>query len=296
MQDRQIRKAVIPVAGLGTRLLPITKAIPKEMLPIVDRPAVHLIVEEAVDAGIEQIIFITGRGKNAIEDYFDHNFELNEVLRRRNRSVDVTMLEDIATRGSFSFVRQTEPLGLGHAVLCAEPFMGDEPFAVLLGDDLIFGEKQSKPAIEQLISAYHRTQTSQVALMEVPREDLHRYGVADGRASPENEREFDIRGLEEKPRAGTEKGSHAIVGRYVLSPKIWPILKGMTLRPGEELQITGALEQLRQEHGLKGYCFEGTRIDAGDRIGLLHANLFAALRRDDMRVETFELLKQIMGM
>ncbi len=290
MQCKPVRKAVVPVAGLGTRLLPITKAIPKEMLPIVDRPAVHLIVEEALNAGIEQIIFITGRGKNAIEDYFDHNFELNEVLRRRNRSNDVTMLEDIATRGVFCFARQTEPLGLGHAVLCAEPFVGDEPFAVLLGDDLIFQNDTYEPAIGQLIEAFQRSAISQVAIMEVPREELHRYGVAEGRASPEHDREFDIKGLEEKPAQGTEKGEHAIVGRYVLSPKIWPILKALTIAPGEELQITGALETLRYEFGLKGYLFEGTRIDAGDRIGYLRANIYSALQRADTRDDMLKLL------
>lgn len=293
MQKKIIRKAVIPVAGLGTRFLPITKAIPKEMLPIVDRPAVHLIVEEALDSGIEQIVFVTGRQKNAIEDYFDHHFELNEVLRRRNRSDDLAMLEGIAARGSYSFVRQNHPLGLGHAVLCAHPFVGDEPFAVLLGDDLIFSKSGSKPALRQLIEAYEQRSLSQVALMQVPQAQIHKYGVAEGGLHPSREDVFQIDGLEEKPATGTERGDHAIVGRYVLSPEIWPILKSMSPDAGEEMQMTAALEMLRQKQGLEGCRFKGHRIDAGDRLGYLKANLFAALRRDDLREDMRALLKEL---
>lgn len=294
MQKKIIRKAVIPVAGLGTRFLPITKAIPKEMLPIVDRPAVHLIVEEALDSGIEQIVFVTGRQKNAIEDYFDHNFELNEVLRRRNRSEELAMLEGIAARGSFSFVRQNDPLGLGHAVLCAEPFIGDEAFAVLLGDDLIFSKAGSRPALRQLIDGYGHSALSQVALMQVPREEIYRYGVVEGQLNATDKSVFDISGLEEKPEAGSEKSDYAIVGRYVLSPKIWPILKSMSPKAGEEMQMTSALELLMRDEGLKGCNFTGTRIDAGDRIGYLKANIYAALLREDLRSELRSLLQTML--
>jgi UTP--glucose-1-phosphate uridylyltransferase len=293
MQEKLIRKAVIPVAGLGTRFLPITKAIPKEMLPIVDRPAVHLIVEEALDSGIEQIVFVTGRQKNAIEDYFDHNFELNEVLRRRNRSEDLVMLEGIATRGSFSFIRQTEPLGLGHAVLCAEPIIGNEPFALLLGDDLIFSKHDYPPALKQLIDAFTQSHMSQVALVKVPTDELHRYGVAEGQFAQFDDCIFDISGLEEKPAKGSERGNHGIVGRYILTPEIWPILKSMSPEPGGEMQITPALEILRKRAGLQGYRFHGTRIDAGDRLGYLRANLYAALHRADLRDEARSLLKEL---
>jgi UTP--glucose-1-phosphate uridylyltransferase len=285
---KRVRKAVMPVAGLGTRFLPATKAIPKEMLPIVDVPTVQLNVEECVASGIEEIIFVTARGKGAIEDHFDRAAELESLLERKGRTEDVAALRRLSTMARFVSVRQGEARGLGHAVLCARDAIGDEPFAVLLGDDLFVGKP---PGLAQLLGVHERQGLGVVGLKQVPVGQEHLYGIvggdriADGGAGADASRTLRISKLVEKPGPGTAPSQLAIIGRYVLPPEIFPILERTPPGRGDEIQLTDALATLCAERGLCGIEMAGRRFDAGDRAGYVLAVLYHALNRADIGAE-----------
>jgi UTP--glucose-1-phosphate uridylyltransferase len=289
----KVRKAVIPAAGLGTRFLPATKAIPKEMLPIVDVPTIQLVVEEAVRAGIEDIVLVNGRHKSAIEDHFDHAYELEHTLRERGKDELLAAAERVSTMARLISVRQKQPLGLGHAVLCAREVIGDEPFAVLLGDDLIDNDKQ--PGIGQLCRVYEETGAGAVMVMEVAPGQEHLYGIVEGRSDGKGR--IRIHNLVEKPAPGTAPSRMAVVGRYVLPAAIWPLLE--TTRPGVggEIQLTDALLKLAHSDvpGLIGVAVDGTRHDAGDKLGYLRANLAYALKRPDMRADVLDLMRELIA-
>ncbi len=284
----KIRKAVIPVAGLGTRFLPATKAVPKELLPIVDIPAIQVVIEEVVAAGIEQVVLITGRGKGAIMDHFDHSYELEDTLRRRGKGDEIEELERIASMVRAVAVRQKAPLGLGHAVLCAKAAVGDEPFVVLLPDDIIDAEV---PATRQLVDQYERYGAGVIALLEVPEADTPMYGIMSGEAM--SERAHRIFSLVEKPPAGEAPSNLAVIGRYVLPPEIFDYLEQTTPGHGGEIQLTDALQALARDRGLVGYEFEGTRHDIGDKSGFLKANIEFALKRDDLGPALRDYLAEI---
>jgi UTP--glucose-1-phosphate uridylyltransferase len=268
---------VIPAAGLGTRFLPATKSIPKEMLPIVDTPTIQYIVEEAVSSGVDEVVLIQGRYKSAIEDHFDISFELERVLGERGKARERDALRSIANLVSLVSVRQKEPLGLGHAVLCAEPIVGDAPFAVALGDDLI---DSRVPAVKQLVDCYERHQKGVVALMKVPDAETHLYGIAAGARI--GEREIRIETMVEKPKSAPPSNL-AVIGRYVLPARVFELLRNTRPGVGGEIQLTDALAALARVEGLIGYEFEGERHDAGDRLGYLKANIAYALKRADLK-------------
>jgi UTP--glucose-1-phosphate uridylyltransferase len=282
-----IRKAVIPAAGLGTRFLPATKAVPKELLPIVDRPTIQYIVEEAVAAGVRDVILVCARGKDSIVDHFDIAGELEGHLERTGKHELRAQMRAIAKMARVVTVRQQEPLGLGHAVLCAKALVGDEPFVVMLGDDII---DAAVPATKQLADCYGRHGLGTIALMEVPPQDTHLYGIAAGRTL--DARTIRIDQLVEKPRKDPPSNL-AVIGRYVLPPRIFEILERVTPGVGGEIQLTDALAVLAREEGLLGYRFEGDRYDAGDRLGYLKANLAFALKRPDLRPQLLEYLREV---
>jgi UTP--glucose-1-phosphate uridylyltransferase len=268
---------VLPVAGLGTRFLPATKTIPKEMLPIVDIPTVQLNVEECVASGIEEIIFVTARGKETIENHFDRSAELEALLEKRGKTADLEAIRRLTTMAKFISVRQSEARGLGHAVLCAKAAVGDEPFAVLLGDDLL---ESKRPGLRQLIDNYDRWGQGVVALKEVPAGQEHLYGIVDG--DKVADRDWRLRRLIEKPAPGTAPSRLAIIGRYVLPPEIFEILEQTPPGRGGEIQLTDAMAVLCDRSGMHGLEVEGRRFDAGDRAGYVLAVLYYALRRSDI--------------
>ncbi len=281
-----VKKCVVPAAGLGTRFLPATKAVPKEMLPIVDTPTIQYIVEEAVSAGVENVILIQGRYKAAIEDHFDISYELERTLKERGKSKEFEALHRISNLASLTTIRQKEPLGLGHAVLCAEQAVGMEPFAVALGDDLIDAEV---PGIKQLVDCYERHKKGVVALMRVPENQTHMYGIA---AGPKiGEREYRIDSLVEKPKSNAPSNL-AVIGRYVLPSKIFLMLRSIKPGVGGEIQLTDALAELARVDGLIGYEFEGVRHDAGDRLGYMQANIAYALKRPELRDGLLEFMRK----
>jgi len=273
-----LRKVVIPAAGLGTRFLPATKAVPKELLPIVDTPTLQLIVEEAVKAGVAQVVVVNGRGKTAIEDHFDRSYELEDTLLRKNKTGLLEQVRAVSDMVRLVSVRQKEPLGLGHAVLAAQPAVGDEWFGVLLGDDLIDSDD---PAIGQLARVAAATGKAAVALMPVADDQVHLYGVAAGKALPDGN--IQVERMVEKPPRGTAPSNLAVVGRYLLPPDIFGILEQVKPGAGGEIQLTDALAVLAQQGRLIGVRFKGTRHDAGDRLGYLIANVAYALKRPDLR-------------
>jgi len=283
----KIRKAVIPAAGLGTRFLPATKAVPKELLPIVDRPTIQYIVEEAVAAGVRDVILVCARGKDSIVDHFDIAAELEGHLERTGKHELRRQMRALAKMANIVTVRQQEPLGLGHAVLCAKALVGDEPFVVMLGDDII---DAAVPATKQLADCYERHQLGTIALMEVPPQDAHLYGVAAGR--PLDDRTLRIERLVEKPKTDAPSNL-AVIGRYVLPPGIFEILERVKPGVGGEIQLTDALSVLAREEGLLGYRFEGDRYDAGDRFGYLKANIAFALKRPDLRPQLLDYLREV---
>jgi UTP--glucose-1-phosphate uridylyltransferase len=291
----RVRKAVIPVAGLGTRFLPATKAVPKEMLPIVDKPTIQYVVEEAFAAGIEHVVLVQGRFKGAIEEHFDTSYELEDTQAKRGKMADVEMLQKISRMGVISSIRQKAPLGLGHAVLSAYPIVGDEPFAVLLGDDLVRTDVGQRSGIGQLMDAYHTTKLGQVALMTVPLSEVHKYGAAEGTLDAKDKHHFHISALVEKPPKGTEKTDQAIIGRYVLPPSIWALLRDTKPGKGGEIQLTDALDVLRQREGLMGCRFDGRRVDAGDKLGYLEANLLEGLTRPDLKDGLLALMRDLLA-
>jgi UTP--glucose-1-phosphate uridylyltransferase len=284
----KVRKAVIPVAGLGTRFLPATKVVPKELLPIVDIPSIQYVVQEAVDAGIEEIIFVTGRGKDGIEDHFDEAPELEQILSDRGQSEMVKMLRRIAEMTEVVSVRQKKPLGLGHAVLCARDLVGNEPFAVLLADDLIDSDT---PCVRQLLNIFEETQESVIALMEVAETEVQQYGVIRGKEI--KKRLYQVEATVEKPAAKDAPSRMAIIGRYVLRPEIFPILQQLPSGKGGELQLTDGLSQLLHERKVYGCEFLGDRYDIGDKFGFVRATVAYALKRPDLKDKVLEYLKAI---
>ncbi len=278
----RVRKAVFPAAGWGTRFLPATKAQPKEMLPLVDKPIIQYGVEEAVAAGIEQIIIITSTHQGALEDHFDLNHELESVLEEKGEIEKLRQVRAITDLAQLAYVRQKEQLGLGHAVLMAKDLIGHEPFAVILPDDVVVADR---PCIGQLIHAYHQTHASVVALMEVPDEETNRYGVIGGElveGALNHGRLHKVSQVIEKPALGTAPSNLAIIGRYVLTPKIFDKLEQTQRGAGGEIQLTDAIEALMEEQGVYGYEFEGTRYDAGTTMGWMKASVELALQRPDL--------------
>jgi len=286
----KLRKAVIPVAGLGTRFLPATKTVPKELLPIVDIPSIQYVVQEAVDAGIEEIIFVTGRGKDGIEDHFDEAPELEQVLAERGNTEMVKTLRRIAEMTEVVSVRQKQPLGLGHAVLCARDLVGDEPFAVMLADDLIDSDT---PCIRQLAEIFDDTQESVIALMEVPESEVHQYGVIQGTEIKKGL--YRVEATVEKPSAKDAPSRMAIIGRYVLRPEIFSILKNQPAGRGGEIQLTDGLSQLVRDRKIFGCEFVGDRYDIGDKFGFVRATVAYALKRADLKDKVAAYLKSVVG-
>ncbi|MCA0756803.1 UTP--glucose-1-phosphate uridylyltransferase GalU [Paenibacillus sp. N4] len=274
--EKRIRKAIIPAGGLGTRFLPATKAQPKEMLPIIDKPAIQYIVEEAVSSGIESIIIVSGRNKRAIEDHFDKSAELEMELEARHNEDMLKMVRDISRLADIYYVRQKEPLGLGHAVMCARRFIADEPFAVLLGDDIL---KSDPPCLSRMIEIYEQQRSSVVAVMEVPWDQTHKYGIVDIEAGQQVAR---VRDIVEKPAPGQAPTNYAVVGRYVLDPAIFDLLEKAEPGKGGEIQLTDSLQQLNRLSSLTAYRFDGRRHDVGDKLGFVQATIDFALERDDL--------------
>jgi UTP--glucose-1-phosphate uridylyltransferase len=276
----QVRKAVFPAAGLGTRFLPATKAQPKEMLPLVDKPTIQYVVEEAVASGLEEIILVTGRNKRAIEDHFDAAFELEYYLQDRGKTEELAQIKTISELASVSYVRQKEPLGLGHAILCARPIVGGEPFGVFLGDDIIVSET---PCMRQLLDVYARHDGPVVAVMRIPREEIGRYGVIE--AKPLGGNVYEVLDMVEKPAPEDAPSDLAIIGRYVLTPDLFPILAETSPDARGEIQLTNGLRTLRQKRPIYALEFEGRRYDTGDKLGFLKATVDFALARPDLRDE-----------
>jgi UTP--glucose-1-phosphate uridylyltransferase len=277
----RVRKAVFPVAGLGTRFLPATKAMPKEMLPIVDKPLIQYAVEEALKSGIEEIIFVTGRNKTALEDHFDHSCELEHTLMARNKDALLKELHTlIPETGTISYTRQNEPLGLGHAIWCARNIVGSEPFAVLLADDLI---KADTPCLGQMLEQFEHLQASMVAVVEVERENISKYGILDADAPTNGVTQ--IRGLVEKPDPDKAPSNLAIIGRYILTPEIFAILDQKETGAGGEIQITDAMARLLKAQSIYGFTYKGTRFDCGSKAGFQMANLSYAMDRPEMRTQ-----------
>jgi len=287
----KVRKAVFPAAGLGTRFLPATKAQPKEMLPIVDKPIIQYGVEEAIQSGIQNIIIVTGRGKSAIEDHFDVSFELEYLLESRSKKELLAIVRGISDMINVSYIRQKEALGLGHAVLRAQELVGDEPFAVVLADDLIDAET---PCLRQLLDVYNFFNAPVLAVMEVPNDKISAYGVIDAEPVSHNgssERVYRIRDLVEKPSAADAPSNLAIIGRYVLTPEIFGCVQAIDAGAGSEIQLTDALRYQLRSRPLYACRFEGTRHDAGDKLGFLKATVEYALRRHDLGGPFREYLK-----
>ena len=287
---KPVRKAVFPVAGMGTRFLPATKAIPKEMLPVVDKPVIQYAVEEAREAGIEQFVFITGRGKHVIADHFDHAYELESLLSAREKTAELnSLLESLPKTGSVGMIRQQQPLGLGHAVWCARHFVGNEPFAVLLPDDLMVG----KPgALAQMIASYNQVGGGIiVAAEEKPRDEIKRYGVVNPGKTSGNITE--VKGMVEKPATGTEPSNLCVIGRYILQPEIFGILDKQERGAGNEIQLTDAMAKMigtTPFHAVKTDC---ARYYCGDKVGFLHANIAVALSRPDISSALIPILKRL---
>jgi UTP--glucose-1-phosphate uridylyltransferase len=273
----EVRKAVIPAAGMGTRFLPVTKASPKEMLPLVDKPIIQAVVEEAVRSGLREVILITGRGKRAIEDHFDVSAELENALTARGQTELLERIRAISRMADFAYIRQKEPKGLGHAILTASFAVGDSPFAVLLGDDIIDGPD---PCIRQLMRVFARERRAVVALMEVPDSEVHRYGIIEG--DDLGGGLYRVRRLVEKPRREEAPSNLAVIGRYVLPPSVFPAIEALTPGVGQEYQLTDALDALARGEGVFGLVFDGVRHDAGDRLGFLKANLHFALKDPEL--------------
>jgi UTP--glucose-1-phosphate uridylyltransferase len=286
----KIKKAVFPVAGLGTRFLPATKAMAKEMLPVVDKPLIQYAVEEAFDAGIEQIIFVTGRGKKALEDHFDRCFEVELTLKNKGKTELLKQIQELVPKtGTIIYTRQNEPLGLGHAIWCARDIVGDEPFAVLLADDLI--QTDNKPVLKEMVKKFDRFRASIAAVMEVDNDQTDKYGILDAVKLEDNI--FQINDMVEKPLPEEAPSNLAIIGRYILTPSIFKHLGKKETGAGGEIQLTDAMKALLKEQPIFGYKFEGTRFDCGDKAGFQMANLAFALERPDMREKLIHFIREI---
>jgi UTP--glucose-1-phosphate uridylyltransferase len=287
---KKVRKAVFPAAGLGTRFLPATKAQPKEMLPLVDKPIIQYVIEEAVAAGLTSIIIVTGRGKNAIEDHFDVSYELEKLLEERGKTDLLDQVRSISNLINVSYVRQGEQLGLGHAVLMAKDLVGDEPFAVMLGDDII---DSKVPCMKQMVDVFERHGGPVIAVQQVPKDEISAYGVIDAALEPGQDRVYRIRDLVEKPKAAEAPSDLAIIGRYLLTPDIFAALESTPRDQGGEIQLTNGLRRLKDSRALFGHRFEGTRHDAGNKLGFLKATVEFALKRDDLGGPFREYLRSL---
>jgi UTP--glucose-1-phosphate uridylyltransferase len=285
----KVRKAVFPVAGMGTRFLPATKAMAKEMLPIVDKPLIQYAVEEAYDSGITEIIFVTGAGKKAIENHFDHSCELEHMLMARGKDSQLKEIHSlIPESGSIVYTRQNQPLGLGHAIWCARNVVGNEPFAVLLADDLI---KAEKPVLKQMMEKFEELQASMVSVVEVDPKETSKYGIID--AEPMVDGVARLRGLVEKPPSDKAPSNLAIIGRYILTPEIFTILEGKHVGAGGEIQITDAMARLLETQAIYGYRYKGTRFDCGNKAGFQMANLAFSFDRPDLRERLLPFIKEL---
>ena len=286
----QVKKASFPVAGHGTRFLPATKTTPKEMLPLIDKPLVQYVVEEAVASGIEQILFVTGRSKRAIEDHFDISFELESLLYDKGKDAELSQIREIADMTNIFYVRQKQALGLGHAILCAKEFVGSEPFAVLLGDDIIDAEK---PCLGQLLEVYRKYRGPVLALEQVPMENISSYGCV--KANTISDRVFEVVDMVEKPKREEAPSDLAIIGRYILTPDIFPILERQEPGKGGEIQLTDAIKKLAKDEAIYGCRFEGIRHDCGDKLGFLKATVDMALKREEFNGDFEAFLRQRLG-
>jgi UTP--glucose-1-phosphate uridylyltransferase len=284
----KVRKAIIPAAGLGTRFLPATKAQPKEMLPIVDKPTLQYIIEEAVESGIEEILIITGRNKQSIENHFDKSVELELELEKSGKFDLLEEIRQISDLVNIHYIRQKEPKGLGHAIYCAKSFIGNEPFAVLLGDDIVYNPK--KPCLKQMIECYDKYQTSILGVQEVADEDVNKYGIVDGKQI--EDRIYTVKDLVEKPSIEDAPSNIAILGRYVINPEIFEILEHLEPGKGGEIQLTDGLKELAKREAMYAYIFDGKRYDVGNKLGYLEATVEFALRRDDLRDDFLKYLKK----
>ncbi|GEN54629.1 UTP--glucose-1-phosphate uridylyltransferase GalU [Halobacillus faecis] len=285
---KKVKKAIIPAAGLGTRFLPATKAMPKEMLPIVDKPTIQYIVEEAIESGIEDIIIVTGKGKRAIEDHFDKNFELEDNLMQKEK-YDLLEKVNATSNVEIHFIRQKEPKGLGHAVWCARKFIGDESFAVLLGDDIVRAEK---PCLRQLMDQQEETLSSVIGVQTVSDEETHRYGIID--PLDQDGRRYQVKTFVEKPEQGTAPSNLAIMGRYILNPEIFMFLDKQEKGAGGEVQLTDAIQKLNEIQRVFAYDFEGTRYDVGEKLGFVRTTLELALERRELRDNVISYMEKIL--
>ncbi|WP_025027146.1 UTP--glucose-1-phosphate uridylyltransferase GalU [Caldalkalibacillus mannanilyticus] len=286
----QVKKAIIPAAGLGTRFLPATKAQPKEMLPIVDKPTIQYIIEEAVESGIEDIIIVSGRNKRAIEDHFDKSFELEETLEEKKKMSLLKEIRAISEMANIHYIRQKEPKGLGHAIWCARKFIGNEPFAVLLGDDIVQSEK---PCLKQLMEVFNRYHSSVVGVQEVADEDVSKYGVIAPKGQPIEPNVINVETLIEKPKLEEAPSNFAIMGRYVLRPEIFDILDNQKPGAGGEIQLTDAIKRLNESQAVLAYNFDGIRYDVGDKFGFVKATVDFALQREDLRADVLAYLQEV---
>lgn len=281
----KVRKAIIPAAGLGTRFLPATKAQPKEMLPIVDKPTIQYIIEEAVQSGIEDIIIVNGRNKGSIEDHFDRSVELELELERKGKKEELEMVRSISEMANIHFIRQKQPLGLGHAVLSASHFIGDEPFAVLLGDDVVISKT---PCLKQMIGVFNEYKNSVIGVQKVEDEAVHQYGIVD--CKQVDDRVYKVRDLVEKPKLEDAPSNIAILGRYILMPEIFDYLENQETGAGGEIQLTDALKRLAKDEAMYAYDFKGHRYDIGSKAGFLQANIEFGLRRPELHDEMKEYI------
>ncbi|MFE8701962.1 UTP--glucose-1-phosphate uridylyltransferase GalU [Cytobacillus sp. FJAT-54145] len=284
-----IRKAIIPAAGLGTRFLPATKAQPKEMLPIVDKPTIQYIVEEAVQAGIEDIIIISGRGKRAIEDHFDKSYELEETLAKKGKLDMLGKIEPISNLANIHYIRQKEPKGLGDAIYCARSFIGNEPFAVMLGDDIV---RSKTPCMAQLINVYAQYECSVLGVQSVETEHVSKYGIIDP-LMVISDNTFQLKGIVEKPDIESAPSNYAVLGRYILEPKIFDILESLPAGTGNEIQLTDAIGRLIPNRPVLSYIFEGKRYDVGDKLGFIKATIELGLERGDLKENLLSYLKDV---
>ncbi|WP_336765786.1 UTP--glucose-1-phosphate uridylyltransferase GalU [Paenibacillus sp. USHLN196] len=285
----RVRKAIIPAAGLGTRFLPATKAMPKEMLPIVDKPTIQYIVEEAIESGIEDIIIVTGKGKRAIEDHFDNSFELEQVLLEKGKLELLNEVQKSSKMVDIHYIRQKEAKGLGHAVWCARKFIGEEPFAVLLGDDIV---KAKTPCLRQMMEQYERFKSSIIGVQNVADDEVSRYGIVDGKEI--HDRFYSVNNLIEKPKREDAPSNLAILGRYILSPRIFEILDHQRAGLGGEIQLTDAIAELNRHEAVYAYNFEGVRYDVGEKLGFIQTNIEFALQRDELRPQLLEYLNRLL--
>ena len=284
----KVRKAIIPAAGLGTRFLPATKAQPKEMLPIVDKPTIQYIIEEAVEAGIQDIIVVTGRNKRSIEDHFDRSIELELELERSGKQEMLDMVKEISEMANIHYIRQKEPRGLGHAILAAQHFIGDEPFAVLLGDDVVISKQ---PCLGQMLDVFHEYQTSILGVQTVPHEVVNKYGIIAGKQV--DDRVYKVQDMVEKPSLEEAPSNVAVLGRYIITPEIFSFLE--TQDEGGEIQLTDALKRLAKDQAMYAYDFKGHRYDVGSKMGFLQANIEFALRDATLKDEVKEYLERLHG-